>query len=94
VTYAARNPQTAYIDGVYILHARAENHSGFVFYTSLDGYTWDEGAYFSDIHGSCHYSNNLNLKDEQGNFLLVQFSEVYEACRVNVKHVKLRIEKT
>lgn len=64
------------------------------FYTSLDGYTWDEGAYFSDIHGSCHYSNNLNLKDEQGNFLLVQFSEVYEACRVNVKHVKLRIEKT
>ncbi len=94
VTYAARNPQTALIDGVYILHARAENHSGFVFYTSLDGYTCDEGTYFSDIHGSCFYSNNLNLKDEKGNFLLIQYSQVYEACRVNVMHVKLRIEKT
>lgn len=94
VRYAARNPQTALIDGVYILHARAEDHSGFVFYTSLDGYTWDEGTYFSDIHGSCFYSNNLNLKDEKGNFLLIQYSQVYEACRVNVMHVKLRIEKT
>ena len=93
VKYTARNPQTALIDGVYILHARAENHSGFVFYTSLDGYNWDEGTYFSHVHGSCHYSNNLNLKDEKGNFLLVQYSEVYEAARVNVMHVKLRIEK-
>ena len=93
VAKGIRNPQTALIDGVYILHGRAEKHSGFVFYSSENGYDWDEGTYLSRISGGCFYSNNLNLKDEKGNFLLVQYSQCYEASRVNVMHMKLRIER-
>ncbi len=90
-----RNPQTALIDGVYILHGRAENISGFVFYTSENASDWDEGLYFIRKENSfCFYSNNLNLRDEEGNFLLVQYSDTYaDDARVNVMHTKLRIKR-
>ena len=38
-----RNPQTALIDGVYVLHGRNAKYNGFVLYTSEDGQEWDEG---------------------------------------------------
>lgn len=89
-----RNPQTAQIDGVYVAHGRAGDVKGFILYTSLDSANWDEGHY---IHwkpgGACYYSNNLNLRDENGNFLLIQYSDAYRSCCVNVRHIRLRIKK-
>ena len=94
-----RNPQIACIDGVYILHGRSSGlpgipigNKGFVFYTSENGSDWDEGSFVVDRMAiPAFYSNNLNLRDEDGNFLLVQYSESYDGPRVNVKHLKLRI---
>ena len=92
-----RNPQTALIDGVYIIHGRAWDSTGFVFYTSDDCETWDKGTYLHEQRGACYYSNNINLKDEKGNFLLIQYSKSYMehpySARVNVQHVVLRVKK-
>lgn len=95
-----RNPQTALIDGVYILHGRnggKVDSKGFVLYTSTDAAHWDEGTLIRETeyaYGS-YYSNNLNLRDEKGNFLLIQYSERYGTWgQVNVKHMKLRIQKS
>ena len=94
VPLGARNPQTALIDGVFLLHARSADCKSFVFYTSEDGADWDEGTRLTNhIQGGQYYSNNINLSDEQGNFLLVQYSEIFESQKVNVKHMKIRIKK-
>lgn len=91
-----RNPQTALMDGVYILHGRNAGWDGFVFYTSEDGQNWDEGTYLAKVEqGTCYYSNNIVLKDQnKGNRLLVQYSECYgvEDC-VDVKHVWLTVNR-
>ncbi len=90
-----RNPQVALIDGVYIAHGRSGLH-GFVFYTSENGCDWDEGVFLGYHEKSIgdYYSNNINLRDGQGNFLLVQYSENYDNDeRVNVKHVRLRVKR-
>lgn len=90
-----RNPQTAQMDGVYIVHGRNAERNGFVLYTSEDGHVWDEGSYLGREEGGCYYSNNIILKDKNNNNrLLIQYSEMYgrESC-VNVKHVWLTIEK-
>ena len=89
-----RNPQVGLIDGVYVLHGRAGGAKGFVFYTSKDLYHWDEGELL--IHKEkvgAFYSNNLNLSDENGNFLLVQYSDNYKGSRVNVMHMNVRIRR-
>lgn len=89
-----RNPQVALMDGIYILHARAEECSGFVLYTSEDGSVWDEGEFIGEPKGLCYYSNNIVLKDKEGkNRLLIQYSETYKGSCVNVMHRWLRIEK-
>ena len=63
-------------------------------YTSEDGYNWDEGTHIGHVGGGCYYSNNLVLKDKNGNNrLLIQYSECYKGNRVNVKHTWLTIEK-
>lgn len=90
-----RNPQTAQLEGIYLLHGRNAAVNGFVFYTSEDGQHWDEGTYLAHEKGGCYYSNNIVLKDKNhNNRLLVQYSETYgkERC-VNVKHVWLTVEK-
>ena len=89
-----RNPQVGMIDGVYVLHGRAGDLKGFVFYTSPDAENWDEGELLISKEGiSAYYSNNLNLKDENGNFLLVQYSDSYQGNKVNVMHMKVRVKK-
>lgn len=97
-----RNPQVGLVDGVYILHGRSEDYEGLVIYISIDGQNWDEGTFLVHNKGAAaFYSNNLNLADEQGNFLLVQYSDRYFSdrfntpanCRVNVMHLKVRIKK-
>ena len=68
----------------------------FVFYTSENAADWDEGMYLAtwDHPIAQYYSNNINLCDEQGPFLLVQYSESYDgSTRVNAKHVRLRVTK-
>ncbi len=94
-----RNPQVAVLDGVYLLHGRSEDYEGLVLYVSENGQDWDEGTILVHYKGAAaFYSNNLNLKDEEGNFLLVQFSQKYRYpatpnCRVNVMHTNIRIKK-
>ncbi|MBQ8509754.1 MAG: exo-alpha-sialidase [Clostridia bacterium] len=89
-----RNPQTALIDGVYILHGRGENGHGFVLYSSVDGYTWDKGEYLEHDKGFCYYSNNIVLREADGsNVLLIQYSDTYASWCVNVMHMRLKIEK-
>ena len=88
-----RNPQCALVDGVYVLHARGGDMTGFVLYTSLDGKTWDEGVYLQDKRCLGYYSNNVLTKDEKGkNTLMIQYSDPYELDRVNVMHQWLKIE--
>lgn len=83
-----RNPQTAILDGVYILHGRAKGGVGFVFYTSSDGLNWDEGLLLEAEKRMCYYSNNLVLNAGNGKSkLLVQYSDTYADCRVNVMHL-------
>ena len=89
-----RNPQTAFLDGVYIMHGRTADWESFVFYTSLDATNWDEGTIIaSTCRVGQYYSNNINLTDEIGNYLLVQYSESYSGAKVNVKHIKIRVNK-
>ncbi len=89
-----RNPQVGLLDGVFVLHGRAGAAEGFVLYTSEDATNWDEGIFIKrDKNAGAFYSNNLNLTDEKGNFLLVQYSDRYELSRVNVKHIRLRVTK-
>ncbi len=96
-----RNPQTALIDGVYVLHGRGENANGFVFYFSDDGCTWSEASFAGDKVGGCYYSNNLPLNDAGRNFLLIQYSEMCESAgsiplqnhQVNVLHRTLEIDR-
>ena len=94
VAHGVRNPQTAFLDGVFILHGRSNSLDHFVFYTSTDGANWDEGTFVATGTAVPHYySNNIKLKDEQGDFLLVQYSEAYFSSCVNIKHIKLRIKQ-
>lgn len=92
VAKGIRNPQTALIDGVFILHGRAGDAKGFILYTSEDGANWDEGTILVPNEKiAAYYSNNLNLQDENGNFLLMQYSDNYQGHRVNVMHQVLRV---
>lgn len=89
-----RNPQTALIDGIYVLHGRSKDVKGFVFYTSENASDWDEGVFLAHTPGAgAYYSNNLNLTDEKGNFLLVQYSAPYDGNKVNVMHMNVRVKK-
>ena len=87
-----RNPQVNQLDGIYLLHARAINHSGLVLYSSEDGQNWEEGIYIQEQPGSGYYSNNVILKDPEGNNrMLVQYSSPYRGSCVNVCHCWVRI---
>ena len=89
-----RNPQTNIIDGIFVLHGRGEKSKGFVFYSSTDGYVWDEGTYLEREKSSCYYSCNVVLRDPAGgNRLLVQYSDTYEGAKVNAMHMWVKVEK-
>lgn len=89
-----RNPQIGYVDGVFVLHGRSGGAEGFVLYTSEDATNWSEGTMLiHDKHAAAFYSNNITLKDEEGSFLLMQYSDQYVYAAVNVMHQKLRIKK-
>ena len=91
-----RNPQINYIDGVFVAHGRSAELKRFVLYTSRDGEIWDEGSTVRELpyQCACYYSNNLVLKGRDGkNRMLIQFSESYDAERVNVMHMWLQIEQ-
>lgn len=90
-----RNPQVAQIDGIFVAHGRNMQRTGFVLYTSEDGQNWDEGSYIGHATGVCYYSNNILLKDKNGNNrLLIQYSENYGvASCVNIFHTWLTVEK-
>lgn len=87
-----RNPQTAQIDGIFICHGRGGD-AGLVFYTSEDCIHWDEGTFLQPEKAGAFYSNNLNLTDEKGNFLLIQYSAPYHYACCNVAHTRLRVSK-
>ena len=87
-----RNPQTAQLDGVYLLHGRNAAVNGFVIYTSKDGVVWDEGYYIAKKNGLCYYSNNIVLNKNGKNRLLIQYSQCYASQCVNVWHRWLEIK--
>ena len=103
VAKGIRNPQTNFIDGVYILHGRgAMTCPGFVLYTSTDGVNWDEGDFMNDKKTwYAHYSCNMVTKDEEGTFALIQYSDLYGDDKssdinrfgVNANHIRVRIKK-
>jgi len=86
-----RNPQTAILGNTYFLHGRgAITDTAFVLYTSTDGIHWDDGHLLAPERPACYYSNNLVVHD--GNspaHLLIQYSETYRECCVNVMHIRL-----
>lgn len=95
VDKGVRNPQTAYIDGIFVMHGRSADEDKFVFYASLDGSVWSDAAVIAQTNPTGqYYSNNLILNDEKGKFLLVQYSEQYHGSKVNVKHLKMRVKKS
>ena len=93
----SRNIQTAYINGIFVLHCRGEeiNRNKFALYTSENGHDWDEGEFIDKTDfDTCFYSNNLLLKDENGaERLLIQYSHSYFEKSVNVRHMWLTIER-
>ena len=115
VNEGIRNPQLAYIDGVYVMHGRSWCKGGIagenlVLYTSEDAYHWDEAIIIAHTKPSGqYYSDNLNLTDENGNFLLIQYSEtimnstiqvkvsadspVKKCHQVNAKHMRIRVKR-
>jgi len=88
-----RNPQTAIIDGVYVLHGRNAALTGFVLYTSEDGVNFDDGYNIASVKGLCYYSNNIVLEKNGKKRLLIQYSECYKSQCVNIFHRWLEIEK-
>ena len=86
-----RNPQISLLDGTYVLQGRA-GEKGFVFYNSQNGFDWSEGLMLNTDKGPCYYSNGIVLNDRTGGGkrLLVQYSEIYERCCVNVMHMWIR----
>ena len=88
-----RNPQTAIIDGVYVLHGRNAALTGFVLYTSEDGKNFDEGHNIATVKGLCYYSNNIVLEKNGKKRLLIQYSECYKSQCVNIFHRWLEIGK-
>ncbi len=94
-----RNIQISRLGRGYVMHGRgchpdAQWGRGFIFYTSLDGVSWDEGFWLEELKTSCYYSNNLLLKEPgEPEKLLVQYSDVYGGIKkVNVKHIFLNFE--
>ena len=89
--HGIRNVQTARLGRGYVMHGRATPDGGcgrgFVFYTSRDGITWDDGILLETEKELCYYSNNLVLKDPDGaERMLVQYSDAYDGAKVNVMH--------
>lgn len=76
---------------------RCDGHSAFgwiEYRISEDGHNWDEGFYISTKKAPCHYSNNIVLKNSNGeNRLLIQYSDTYYKGCVNVRHMWLQIDK-
>ncbi|MGM9682258.1 MAG: sialidase family protein [Eubacteriales bacterium] len=88
-----RNPQVGVIDGVYIMHGRAAHGTGFVLYSSTDGINWDEGFFIEKTKQMCYYSNNIVVNDGGDLKMIIQYSQTYEAARVNIRHITIRIRK-
>lgn len=90
-----RNPQLAQMNGVFIAHGRSGAERGFVLYSSLDWQNFDNATFIGDKKGTCYYSNNLVIKDENNeDTLLVQYSEMYgENASVNVMHRTIKVKK-
>ena len=62
-----------------------KRRNGYVLYTSIDAINWDDCTYIANKKGLCYYSNDLNLTENNGdNFLLLQYSEVYNDSDVDV----------
>ncbi len=82
-----RNPQIAFMDGIYVLHGRGGNRN-FVFYTSTDGINWDDGYCLGTKRAYCYYSENIVLHAPDGSErMLVHYSDTYSGKRVNVMSV-------
>ncbi len=96
VDLGAENPQVSFIDGVFLMHGCSKDKNSLVLYASTDGFLWSRGEVIAtrDSGGFSQYASNaIVLNDEEGKFLLIQYSESYDGGKTNVKHIKIRIRK-
>lgn len=96
VDLGAENPQVSYMDGIFLMHGISADGNSLVLYTSKDGYKWSAGQIIAtkESGGFSQYASNaIVLSDDDGKFLLVQYSEIYDGGKTNVKHVRIRIRK-
>ena len=95
VNLGLRNPQIAFINGIFVAHGRDADVKRLVLYTSIDGEHWEDGVVLREMHYhvGCYYSNNIVLKNSTGERMLIQFSEAYEAGCVNVWHTWLEVKR-
>jgi len=86
-----RDPELAYLGGLYYLHGRSGHHGAgahrFVLYTSKDGEHWSEGIVVSsDERGPDGYSHNCIVRKYDRSVpseLMVLYSIVYEGRDTN-----------
>lgn len=86
-----RDPELAYLDGVYYLHGRSGSDGGdgraFVLYQSEDGVQWNEGVLISsDRRHPDGYSHNCivnKYKPDTPNELMIQYSIIYAGRDTN-----------
>lgn len=80
-----RDPELAYLDGVYYLHGRGGRR--FVLYQSEDGVHWDEGVIISsDERHPDGYSHNCivnKYKPDTPKELMIQYSIIYAGRDTN-----------
>jgi len=93
-----RNPQLRRVDDIWFLVGRnGGNGEGLVLYASEDGIHWDEGRMLDKrpegSTGTGYYSNLLPIwEDGQPPRVLLQYSHVYDQCRVNIAHRMITVE--
>jgi hypothetical protein len=80
-----RDPELAYLDGMYYLHGRSGR--SFALYQSKDGIHWDEGTYISSDDGHPDgYSHNCivnKYNPDRPRELMIQYSIVYAGKDTN-----------
>lgn len=92
-----RNPQLRRVGDTWLLAGRNGGEGdGFVLYASSDGIHWDDGEMLDrrPPGGGVGYYGNMLPIYEPGQVprVLLQYSHVYEKCRVNIAHRTIRFD--
>jgi hypothetical protein len=84
------------MNGIFLMHGVSADGNSLVLYTSKNGFDWSAGQIIAtkESGGFSQYASNaIVLSDEDGEYLLIRYSEIYEGGKTNVKQVTLRVRK-